>query len=86
MELDDSDLCSLAVEPNTEEDMSIDPSFVALLELEEPQRREERDDSDPQPVLLEIFDLLEDYGPIWYTAELRRRIISALVQCERRQP
>ncbi len=32
----------------------------------------------PLIVLQEMFDLLEDYAPFWYTEELRDRAISAL--------
>ena len=30
------------------------------------------------PVLRDIFELLQDYAPIWYTEELHNRIASAL--------
>ena len=29
-------------------------------------------------VLREIFELLEDYAPIWYTEELQKRVAAAL--------
>ncbi len=32
----------------------------------------------PKEVLKEIFELMEEYGPIWYTEELHDRVIAAL--------
>lgn len=32
----------------------------------------------PSMVLKEIFDLLEEYAPIWYTEELHNRAMAAL--------
>ena len=32
----------------------------------------------PTVVLQELFDLLEDYAPMWYTEEIRNRALSAL--------
>ena len=32
----------------------------------------------PSVVLQELFDLLEDYAPMWYTEEMRDRVLSAL--------
>lgn len=34
----------------------------------------------PLAVLHELFDLLEDYGPVWYTQETHDRAFQALVQ------
>ncbi len=39
--------------------------------------------SEPRPVhpavvLVELCELLEDYGPIWYSEELRARVFAAL--------
>lgn len=41
------------------------------------------DAEDPQPVdakqvLAELFDLLEEYGPSWYTEEHHNRAVAAL--------
>jgi len=33
---------------------------------------------DAREVLVELFDLLEEYGPSWYTEEHRDRAIAAL--------
>lgn len=32
----------------------------------------------PESVLRDLFDLLEEYGPSWYTEELHNRAASAL--------
>lgn len=32
----------------------------------------------PASVLQELFELLEDYGPAWYTEEQHSRILSAM--------
>ena len=32
----------------------------------------------PEKVFEEIFNLLEDYGPAWYTQELHNRAVAAL--------
>ena len=32
----------------------------------------------PSRVLQELFELLEAYGPLWYTEELRERTLTAL--------
>ena len=61
-----------------EEQLRIDYSFIAVLEKAEPDQHDGLEASDPKSVLQELFELLEDYGPVWYTAELRRRIVSAL--------
>ncbi len=34
----------------------------------------------PMLVLQELFELLEDYGPAWYTQEKRERTLAALTQ------
>jgi len=34
--------------------------------------------TNPKVVLKEIFELLEEYGPIWYTEELHDRVKAAL--------
>lgn len=34
-------------------------------------------------VLRELFELLEDYGPAWYTQEAHERASAALMQCMR---
>jgi hypothetical protein len=35
--------------------------------------------SGPREVLEEVFELLEDYGPIFYTEDLHNRIVAALM-------
>ena len=37
---------------------------------------------EPLPVLRELFELLEDYAPIWYTEELHNRAAAALGELE----
>ncbi len=34
--------------------------------------------TNPKVVLKEIFELLEEYGPVWYTEELHNRAKAAL--------
>ena len=34
--------------------------------------------TNPKVVLKEIFELLEDYGPTWYTEEMHERTLAAL--------
>ncbi len=34
--------------------------------------------SDPRSMLRELFELLQDYAPIWYTEELHNRTAAAL--------
>lgn len=34
----------------------------------------------PIAVLQELFDLLEDYGPVWYTREAHDRAFQVLMQ------
>jgi hypothetical protein len=63
---------------HAEEHMRIDQSFVAIFEETEPDRHDGLKGSDPNLALQELFALLEDYGPVWYTAELRGRVLSAL--------
>ena len=58
--------------------MRIDYSFIAVVEKAELDRHDSLEASDPKSVLQELFVLLEDYGPVWYTAKLRRHIVSAL--------
>ncbi len=36
----------------------------------------------PLAVLREVFELLEDYAPIWYTEELHNRLAAALGEAE----
>jgi len=64
--------------------LRINQSFFEGLEKAKPARHDGLEASNPKPVLEELFELLEDYGPIWYTAELRRHVVSALVL--RQQP
>lgn len=35
--------------------------------------------ADPRTVLEEVFELLEDYGPVFYTEELHNKIVAALL-------
>jgi len=37
----------------------------------------------PATVLKELFELLEDYGPVWYTEENHDRAVAALAQIMR---
>ena len=37
-----------------------------------------RKSTDPKVVLKEVFQLLEEYGPMWYTEELHDRMKAAL--------
>jgi hypothetical protein len=37
----------------------------------------------PHAVLKELFELLEDYAPTWYTQEIHDRAVAALLQRER---
>lgn len=39
---------------------------------------EQRQSANPKDVLIELFELLEDYGPNWYTEEHRNRALAAL--------
>ena len=34
--------------------------------------------TNPKVVLKEVFELLEEYGPVWYTEELHNRMKTAL--------
>ena len=34
--------------------------------------------TNPNVVLKEVFELLEEYGPVWYTEELHNRMKAAL--------
>ena len=34
----------------------------------------------PATVLKELFELLEDYAPVWYTEETHHRAVAALAQ------
>lgn len=34
--------------------------------------------ADPHTILRELFELLQDYSPIWYTEELHNRTAAAL--------
>lgn len=36
----------------------------------------------PLVVLKEVFDLLEEYGPVWYTEQLHNRIKAVLIANE----
>jgi hypothetical protein len=36
----------------------------------------------PLVVLKEVFDLLEEYGPVWYTEQLHNRIQAVLIANE----
>jgi len=36
--------------------------------------------TNPIDLLQELFNLLEDYGPLWYTKETRDRVLRILVQ------
>jgi hypothetical protein len=34
--------------------------------------------SSPREVLEEVFELLEEFGPVWYTEDLHNRVLEAL--------
>jgi hypothetical protein len=34
--------------------------------------------SDPREVLERVFELLEEFGPVWYTEDLHDRVVEAL--------
>jgi hypothetical protein len=52
---------------------------VARIESGDSRGMTELPDSRPlQAALSEVYELLEEYGPHWYSEELRRRIQSAL--------
>ena len=36
----------------------------------------------PLVVLKEVFDLLEEYGPVWYTEQIHNRIKAVLIANE----
>ncbi|KAA6465001.1 hypothetical protein DYQ86_03345 [Acidobacteria bacterium AB60] len=40
----------------------------------------------PRAVLQELFDLLEEYAPAWYTEELHNRAQAALLSKDRNRP
>lgn len=44
--------------------------------------REQEQQVDAQAVLAELFELLNDYGPGWYTEGLHNRVLSALRKSE----
>lgn len=33
----------------------------------------------PKAILKELYELLEDYGPAWYTEEQHNRVVAALL-------
>jgi len=35
--------------------------------------------SNPKAILADLFELLEDYGPVWYTEEHHNRAVAALL-------
>ena len=37
-----------------------------------------RNSANPKVVLKEVFELLEEYGPVWYTEELHNRMKTAM--------
>ncbi len=45
-------------------------------------RIQERNVLSPETVLKELFVLLEDYAPVWYTKEHHDRAIAALLERE----
>jgi len=47
--------------------------------LQQPQSRPA---PTPRAVLKELFDLLEEYAPTWYTEELHKRAEAALISSE----
>ena len=58
----------------TEEDIRVaEPSFLL---------KNERQGTGAQRVLADVYELLEDYAPAWYSARLRDRILTALTGSE----
>ena len=52
-----------------------------VMKIKNPEVKCERKSTtstDPRVVLGELFNLLEDYGPAWYSVTHRRRAIAAL--------
>ena len=46
---------------------------LASVRMREPSQSEK-----PRAVLAELFELVEEYGPLWYTEDLHNRAVSAL--------
>jgi hypothetical protein len=44
-----------------------------------PINRDQRRPVNPRTVLEDLFELLEDYGPSWYTEEHHNRAVAALL-------
>jgi hypothetical protein len=57
------------------------PELVYLGSVE-PKRRQGIDTSNTKVVLRELYLLLEDYAPVWYTEEHHRRALKALLDRE----
>jgi len=69
-----SGLQSATNERATQEGLRVaEPSFLL---------RNERQGTGAQRVLADVYDLLEDYAPTWYSARLRGRILTALTAPE----
>ena len=58
--------------------MSIDTDAGRDLFAETLDRSDNSASEDPRAVLEDLFLLLEDYSPTWYTDEQRDRVLSAL--------
>lgn len=58
-------------------------SLLALDEANETERGygnlESRQAVNPKVILEELFELLEEYGPAWYTEDHHRRAVAALL-------
>ena len=55
---------------------------LAYLMSAETKRRQGINDSNARVVLQELYLLLEDYAPVWYTEEHHKRALEALLDRE----
>lgn len=58
--------------------MNGEQEFVADRKLKLVHRREAAKDVNPKKVFQELVELLEDYGPTWYTEATHDRAVAAL--------
>jgi hypothetical protein len=64
----------------TEYEMKNEQGMGFQHRLEIVHRRQRAEEVSPMKVLEELFELLEDYGPAWYTKENHDRAVAALMQ------
>ncbi len=57
-------------------------SELQLKEWSESRTMQVKNSLSPRAVLEELFILLEDYAPVWYTQEHQRRALAVLLQAE----